>query len=212
MALTLEKHEKERRQWVADISHELRTPVAVLQGEIEALLDGIRNVTPGTIRSLHAETLRLKRLVEDLYQLSLSDLGALNYHKENLDPVEALRNSIESYRAEFDRKGIRSQRKIDNHTKAVCFADKERLRHAFCELAGKFPEIHRCPRRAGNRSKSHRRFIMIKFQDSPPGVSPEGLERLFDRFYRVEESRSRESGGAGLGLSISRKLLKLMKE
>ena len=78
MALTLEKHEKDRRQWVADISHELRTPIAVLRGEIEALLDGIRNITPETIRSLHAETLRLNRLVEDLYQLSLSDIGALD--------------------------------------------------------------------------------------------------------------------------------------
>lgn len=207
MALTLEKTEKERRQWVADISHELRTPVAVLQGETEALLDGIRDVTPETIRSLHAEILRLKRLVEDLYQLSLSDLGALNYHKENLDPVEALRNSMESYRAEFDRKGIALKETIDNKTKAVCFADSERLRQLFTNLlenslrytdAGGVLEV-------GARITGD--FIMIEFQDSPPGVSPEGLERLFDRFYRVEESRSRESGGAGLGLSISRKIV-----
>ena len=85
MALTLEKNEKARRQWVADISHELRTPLAVLRGEIEALLDGIRNTTPEAIRSLHVETLRLHRLVEDLYQLALSDLGALTYRKEDLD-------------------------------------------------------------------------------------------------------------------------------
>src|SRR5512139_654484 len=77
MALTLEKNEKERRQWVADISHELRTPLAVLRGEVEALLDGIRPLTPDNVRSLHAEVLRLHRLVDDLYQLSLSDLGAL---------------------------------------------------------------------------------------------------------------------------------------
>lgn len=207
MALTLEKHEKERRQWVADISHELRTPVAVLQGEIEALLDGIRNVTPGTIRSLHAETLRLKRLVEDLYQLSLSDLGALNYHKENLDPVEALRNSIESYRAEFDRKGIALKEKIDNHTKAVCFADKERLRQLFANLLENSLRYTDARGVLEIEAKITGGFIMIEFQDSPPGVSPEGLERLFDRFYRVEESRSRESGGAGLGLSISRKIV-----
>ena len=106
MALTLEKHEKDRRQWVADISHELRTPIAVLRGEIEALLDGIRTITPETFRSLHAETLRLNRLVEDLYQLSLSDIGALTYRKEISDLVEVLRDSMESYHAEFGRKGI----------------------------------------------------------------------------------------------------------
>jgi len=207
MALTLEKNEKERRQYVADISHELRTPVAVLQGEIEALLDGIRKVTPETVRSLHAETLRLKRLVEDLYQLSLSDLGALNYHKENLDIIETLRASLDSFRAEFDRKGIALKENIEKNLKATGFADKERLRQLFANLlenslrytdAGGILEIG---------AKISGNFIAIEFRDSKPGVPADALVRLFDRFYRVEESRSRTSGGAGIGLSISRKIV-----
>ena len=207
MALTLEKHEKERRQWVVDISHELRTPVAVLQGEIEALLDGIHNITPETICSLLAETIRLQRLVEDLYQISLSDLGTLSYRKENLDLVSVLSNSIDSYRAEVDRKSIALKENISSNTKAIGFADRERLRQLFINLlenslrytdAGGILEI---------RAEVSGDFITIEFQDSKPGVSAEDMERLFERFYRVEGSRNRSSGGAGLGLTISKKIV-----
>jgi two-component system sensor histidine kinase BaeS len=207
MALTLDKHEQERRQWVADISHELRTPIAVLQGEIEALLDGIHNITPETICSLLAETIRLQRLVEDLYQISLSDLGTLSYRKENLDLVTVLRNSIESYRAEFDRKSIALKENISSNTKAIGFADRERLRQLFINLlenslrytdAGGILEI---------RAEVSGDFITIEFQDSKPGVSMQDMERLFERFYRVEGSRNRSSGGAGLGLTISKKIV-----
>jgi two-component system sensor histidine kinase BaeS len=207
MALTLEKHEKDRRQWVADISHELRTPVSVLQGEIEALLDGIRQINPETIRSLHMETLRLKRLVEDLYQISLSDLGALNYRKENLDPVEVLKDSLKSYRVEFDRKGIALKGIIDKNLKVDCFADSERLNQLFTNL---FENSLRYTDKGGVLevvAKVAPDFIIIDFQDSKPGVSEKDLEKLFDRFYRAEESRSRTSGGAGLGLTICKNIV-----
>src|SRR5208337_4843298 len=101
MALTLEKNEQARRQWVADISHELRTPLSVLQGEIEALMEGVRNTTPEAIGSLHEEALRLHLLVEDLYQLALSDLGTLTYRKEDIDLAEVLRDSVEPSIEEF---------------------------------------------------------------------------------------------------------------
>jgi two-component system sensor histidine kinase BaeS len=207
MALTLEKHEKERRQWVADISHELRTPVAVLQGEIEALLDGIHNTTPETIRSLHAETLRLKRLVEDLYQISLSDLGTLTYRKENLDLVETLRDSIKSYRAEFDRKGVALKENISGDIKAIVFADKERLGQLFANLLENSLRYTDAGGTLEIGAKINGDFIMIEFQDSKPGVSMEDMERLFERFYRVEGSRNRSSGGAGLGLTISKNIV-----
>ncbi len=96
LAMTLEKNECARRQWVADISHELRTPLAVLRGEVEALQDGVRQPTPDAIRSLHGEVMRLSRLVDDLYQLSMSDLGALTYRKEDLDLAEVVMESLAS--------------------------------------------------------------------------------------------------------------------
>jgi len=207
MALTLEKHEKERRQWVADISHELRTPVSVLQGEIEALLDGIHNITPATIRSLHTETMRLKRLVEDLYQISLSDLGTLSYRKDNLDLVEALRDSIESYHAEFDRKGIAIKKKFSSDIKAIGFADRERLRQLFMNLLENSLKYTDAGGTLKIVAEVDNDFITIEFQDSKPGVAAQDMERLFERFYRVEGSRNRSSGGAGLGLTISKKIV-----
>ena len=207
MAMTLEKNEKERRQWIADISHELRTPIAVLQGEIEAILDGIHSASPETIRSLHAETLRLKRLVEDLYQLSLSDLGALTYRKENLDLLEVLRDSIESYRAEFNCKGIALKENISGEARAVVFADRERLNQLFMNLLENSLRYTDAQGILGIGTQVGDGFITIEFQDSKPGVSVQDMEKLFERFYRVEESRNRSTGGAGLGLTISKKIV-----
>jgi two-component system sensor histidine kinase BaeS len=207
MALTLEKNEQARRQWVADISHELRTPIAVLRGELEALLDGIRTITPETIQSLHAEAMRLNRLVDDLYQLSLSDIGALTYRKENLDLVEVLRDSIESYRTEFGRKGIIVTKDLPREREIMVFADRERLNQLFANV---LENSLRYTDRGGELvigltfTEGH---ITIEFQDSTPGVPEEELDRLFERLYRVEGSRSRTSGGAGLGLAISKDIV-----
>jgi two-component system sensor histidine kinase BaeS len=207
MALTLEKNEQARRQWVADISHELRTPVAVLRGELEALLDGIRAITPETIQSLHAEAMRLNRLVDDLYQLSLTDIGALTYRKENLDLATVLRDSIESYRAEFGRKGTIVTEDFSREREIQVFADGERLNQLFTNV---LENSLRYTDRGGELViglTSTEGHVTIEFQDSTPGV-PEGeLGRLFERLYRVEGSRSRTSGGAGLGLAICKNIV-----
>jgi two-component system sensor histidine kinase BaeS len=207
MALTLEKNERERRQWVADISHELRTPISVLQGEIEALMDGIRTVTPETIHSLHAETLRLKHLVEDLYQISLSDLGALTYRKDHLDLLEVLRDSVESYRAEFDRKNISLTISTPRGLNAIGFADRERLNQLFFNLLENSLRYTDTGGKLFVETQVSNNSLTIEFRDSEPGVPVQDRARLFERFYRVEGSRSRESGGAGLGLTICKNIV-----
>jgi two-component system, OmpR family, sensor histidine kinase BaeS len=207
MALTLEKNEKARRQWVADISHELRTPLAVLRGEIEALLDGIRNTTPEAIRSLHAEALRLHRLVDDLYQLSLSDLGTLTYHKEDSNLVEILKDSIESYSTEFARNGITLTEEIAQGLQLIVFADRQRLYQLFANLIENSLKYTESGGVLIIRLACHNGQAAIDFEDSAPGVPENELGRLFDRLYRVEGSRNRTSGGAGLGLAICRNIV-----
>jgi two-component system sensor histidine kinase BaeS len=206
MALTLEKHEKERRQWVADISHELRTPIAVLQGEIEALLDGIRKVTPETVHSLHAEVLRLNRLVEDLYQLSLSDIGALTYRKEDLDLAGMLTSSLDAYRAEFGNKGIALTANIPEKEVTV-FADGERLAQLFANLFENSLNYTDEDGALSVRLILKNGLAVVEFQDSKPGVPEQDLDKLFERLFRVEGSRNRRSGGAGLGLAICRNII-----
>jgi two-component system sensor histidine kinase BaeS len=207
MALTLEKNEKARRQWIADISHELRTPLAVLRGETEALLEGIRSTTPEAIHSLHAEVLRLHRLVEDLYQLALSDIGTLTYHKDELDLAEILTDSIEPYRAEFARKRIKFRADISQGLEFTVFADRERLQQLFTNLLDNSLKYTEAGGEIVIHFACHNGQAVIDFEDSAPGVPDEELDRLFDRLYRVEGSRSRATGGAGLGLTICRNIV-----
>jgi len=206
MAMTLEKNEKARRQWVADISHELRTPLAVLRGEIEALLEGVRDTTPDAIRSLHAEVVRLHRLVDDLHQLTLSDLGALTYRKEDLDPAGALGDSVRTHRAEFTRKGIKLTTDIPEECRYI-FADGERLRQLFSNLFDNSLKYTDAGGELVVRLRCGGSHAAIDFEDSSPGVPPDDMDKLFDRLYRVDNSRSRSSGGAGLGLSICRNIV-----
>lgn len=207
MAGTLEKHDKERRQWIADISHELRTPISILQGEIEALLDGIRRIDNETIRSLHSETLRLKRLVEDLYQLSLSDLGAMNYRKEKIDLVKVLMDSIESYRDSFLRKGIDLQERVSGNRGIPCFADWERLNQLFTNLLENSLRYTDPGGKLEIVAEVRGNAMVVDFCDSKPGVSEGDIEKVFERFYRVEGSRNRRSGGTGLGLAICKEIV-----
>jgi len=207
MALTLEKNEKARRQWVADISHELRTPLSVLRGEIEALLEGIRTISPDAIRSLHAETLRMNRLVDDLYQLALSDLGTLTYRKEDLDLVDILRDSLEPYGTEFARKGITLATDIAPGLKLMVYADSERMQQLFGNLLDNSLKYTDAGGELIIRLRHRDNQATIDFEDSAPGVPVVDLERLFDRLYRVEGSRNRASGGAGLGLAICRNIV-----
>jgi two-component system, OmpR family, sensor histidine kinase BaeS len=207
LALALEKNEEARRQWVADISHELRTPLAILRGEIEALQDGIRQPTPQTIQSLHGEVLRLGRLVDDLYQLSLSDVGALTYRKTELDLGEVLCETVEAFRPEFMTKSISLVENISKDTAATFFGDPQRLHQLFSNLldnALKYTD-------SGGKLLVKLDYcdggVAIDFQDSAPGVPPTELNKLFDRLYRVDSSRNRSTGGAGLGLAICRNIV-----
>lgn len=207
LALTLEKHEQARRQWIADISHELRTPLTILRGEIEAMQDGVRPATPQSIGSLHGEVIRLSRLVNDLYDLSLSDLGALTYSKADSDLAEELRQALDQYRQEYLDKEISLEADLPTGAAFPLFADPERLHQLFSNLLEntlKYTDpggqLRVFTKRDGGKATVH-------FQDLGPGVPESDLGKLFDRLYRVDSSRNRETGGAGLGLSICRSIV-----
>jgi two-component system sensor histidine kinase BaeS len=206
MALNLEKNEKTRRQWVADTSHELRTPLAILRGEIEAMLEGIRETTPDAIRSLHGEVLRLHRLVDDLYQLALCDLGSLTYHREAVDVTEVLDEVLEPFLPQFAEKGITATTIIPDGMGEAVFADRQRLGQLFSNLLDNSLKYTDNGGEVVIRAVFPGDGVMVELEDSPPGVPEEHLERLFDRLYRLEGSRSRASGGAGLGLAICRSI------
>jgi two-component system sensor histidine kinase BaeS len=207
LAFTLERNEQMRRQWIADTSHELRTPLAVLRGEIEALLDGVRVATPGSIASLHTEVLRLERLVDDLYQLSLSDVGGLTYRKKPLDLKELLIREFDLFRREFVQKGITARFLAPEGSCAALFADLDRLRQLFGNLLENSLKYTDPGGRMEIRLQCRDDKLRVDICDSAPGVPESELPRLFERLYRVETSRSRSSGGAGLGLAICKNIV-----
>jgi len=207
LAEALERNEQARRRWVADISHELRTPIAVLRAEIEALEDGVRPLDAHAVESLHGDVLRLGRLVDDLYELSMTDLGALSYRKAETNPVEVLEEDLRAFRHELSGAGLklsfdnRLERQITLH------ADAHRLSQLFRNLLRN--SIQYTDPNGELRVEVTRQedSLEIGFQDSLPGVSRDSSEHLFERLYRVDASRSRNTGGAGLGLAICRNIV-----
>ena len=205
LAQALERNEDLRRRFVADVSHELRTPIAVLRASLEALEDGVRPLTRDAVASLHGEVTALGKLVEDLYQLSLSDVGALTYRKERSDVADVLEQAIEPFAARFAERRLSMQTQFAPGLKVT--ADADRLSQAFRNLlenSARYTDPGGTVRVTARRNGAG---VKIDFEDSAPGVPAEALPRLFERFYRVEGSRSRANGGAGLGLAIVRSVV-----
>ena len=207
LAEALERTEKTRRRWIADISHELRTPVSLLRGEIEEMQDGVRPLNQHTLGSLHGDTQRLARLVNDLYELSMTDLGALSYRKQTMDLSHALAQELDAFRDQFRNAGLNLSLERTIKTPALMEADEQRLSQLFRNL------LHNSLRytdRSGELRVTLAQeagTLLIDFDDTAPGIPTDALPRLFERLYRVDGSRSRATGGAGLGLAIARNIV-----
>ena len=201
---TLEKNEKLRRDYMADASHELRTPIAILKAEIEALQDGLRQATPETLRSLHSEVGRLEKLVHDLHDLSLADVG-VTYHFTNVDLAHLLHEALDGARDRIAAAGLAIEQHIPSQPIMVR-ADPERI----VQLIGNFAEnsvrYTDAPGRVRVTVSRNGHEADLEWEDSAPGVPNDALGRIFERLYRVEGSRSRDGGGSGLGLAICRSI------
>jgi two-component system sensor histidine kinase BaeS len=205
LAATLQRNEGLRREWFADISHELRTPLAIMRGELEALQDNIRPITPQALQSLQAEVTRLNKLIDDLYELALSDVGALSYR---MAPV-ALHELIGSIVRTFATRAAGQNIEIKAQLRELpdVSGDAQRLTQLIRNLLENALRYTNAPGRIELHLSRQGREARLDIQDSPPGVPDEALPRLFDRLFRLDPSRSRISGGAGLGLAICERIV-----
>ena len=202
LAERLQQNETSRKQWIADIAHELRTPLSILRGEIEALQDGINQPDAATLASLHQEVSHLQRLVGDLYDLSMSDSGALSYRKESLDLIVVLQETLAVHSTSLQEQGLQ----VDTHglsqQPVLIQADAQRLQQLFKNLLENSLRYTDKPGQLHISTWIQAGGVDILFADSSPGVPDDALPHLFERLFRVESSRNRATGGAGLGLSI----------
>jgi signal transduction histidine kinase len=205
MAAAVARAEELRRGLVADVAHELRTPLTNIRCQLEAIQDGLAAPDRSAIDSLHEETMLLKRLVDDLQDLALAEAGELRLDRADLSVPAELEKAAAAFQAGARENGIALTVEAGDALPAV-FADAERLgqilRNLLSNALAHTPAGGRIVIRAGRRGDS----VEITVRDSGPGISPEHLPLVFERFYRTDASRSRATGGAGLGLAIVRQL------
>ncbi|WP_320821852.1 ATP-binding protein [Reinekea sp.] len=210
LAGVLNQNHQDRQHWVSDIAHELRTPVAVLMADIEAAQDGVRQVDATWLHAMHGHSDRLNRLINDLHQLSQSDAGALNYRFEVLDLAELTGETIGQYRASCQQQHIDVDWQMPDRPVWVRGDDKRLVQLLTNLLHNSLRYTDGSLDRPGRlrvRLASVAGHSELIWEDSNPGVGPDDLAKLFDRLYRVDESRSRASGGSGLGLAIVKNII-----
>lgn len=206
LAQTLEGYASSQQQWIADISHELRTPLATLRGEIEAIQDGVRDLSPARLQSLAEEVLRLQGLVDDLHQLALSDLGAMRYRFSDVALSELLEDLFERYDDALKQQQIQIGLQLEGRVAAV-YGDDDRLYQLFRNLIQNSLRYTDCGGRILVSVRFGEDIAEVLWQDSPPSVPEAHMSKLFDRLYRTEQSRDRSQGGSGLGLSICKSIV-----
>lgn len=207
MAEALEESEQQRRRMLANVSHELRTPLTVIRGEIEALLDGIRKADAGALASLHAEVLRLNKLVDDLHQLTLADAGDLHYQWQEVNLPELLLPVLARYQPRAQQAGLDLSWSLPRAALQLRKADPDRLTQVVTNL---LENSVRYTDRGGQivvALTQAGRMVELSVEDSAPGVPPDAYKAMFDRLYRADAARSRALGGSGLGLAICKALV-----
>jgi two-component system sensor histidine kinase BaeS len=206
MADSLRKIERLRKTMMIDVAHELRTPLSNIQGYLEALIDDVVPRTRDTFELLHEETLRLTHLVEDILRLAKADAA-----KETLNPVQirigdAIEDVIEVFRAQFETNGVLVDSKGVDRAAEV-FADADKLYQIVRNLMQNAVQYTVSGGTVKIFTEPMEGHIRVVFANTGVEVDKQDLPFIFERFYRGEKSRSREHGGAGIGLAIVKGLV-----
>lgn len=206
MAETLSHDRQLRQNMVADIAHELRTPLSVLQVNIEAMQDGVLEASAENLASLHQEISMLARLIDDLRTLSLAESGQLEFHPRATDLNKLSSRVIEGMRTRFSAKNIGILLEVPDGPTPV-LVDPDRIEQAMRNLLN---NAYRYTPEGGNvtlRLVTDDEGVVASVTDTGTGIPPEDLPHVFERFYRIDRSRTRRTGGSGLGLAIVKQLV-----
>jgi signal transduction histidine kinase len=212
MAADLQKAERVRRDMTADIAHELRNPIAVLQANIEAVIDGVLPPSDENLQPLLDQTRLLTRLVDDLRTLALADSGQLSLDPVSTDPAALVRSVMARFAPQAEAKKISLRPELPDGLPTLTI-DPERIAQVLGNLIGNAirhtPENGSIVCRAAGDSSRPPSLVTFSVADSGSGIPADSLPHIFERFHRADKSRARAEGGTGLGLAIAKQLVEL---
>jgi signal transduction histidine kinase len=206
MSSELESLERVRRDLVANVSHELKTPISALRAHLENLLDGVERPEPATLQVMLAQSERLGRLVDQLLELSRLESGDLPLHREEVQLLPLVSRVLSEIEVTRARRDVELAQDVPEDLPAI-FADAERVHQVLFNLLDNAVRFTPSGGRVRVTASRHNGSVDVAVTDTGPGIDAEHLPRLFDRFYRVDTARSREEGGTGIGLAIARSVV-----
>jgi two-component system sensor histidine kinase BaeS len=206
MAGSLESAEMRRRELLADVAHELRTPLATIKGYVDALAEGVVAPDDRIWSILRSENERLSRLVDDLQQVSAAEERRLQLRVEPLDPAMLLRAAAGAAAPAFEAKGVRLETHAHGDLPRLA-GDPDRLQEVLANLLANALRHTPAGGTVGVSAAAAADTVELVVEDSGEGIGAEHLERIFERFYRVDPARARASGGSGIGLAIARAIV-----
>ncbi|MBL8098530.1 MAG: HAMP domain-containing protein [Anaerolineales bacterium] len=206
MAGSLERNDRERRDMLADVAHELRTPLSVIRGRLEGIIDGVYEENGSQVSTALEQTYILERLIEDLRLLTLAETRQLQFDTKNVNVAELIERTIEMFSAESQEKNISLS---FNERNGNLFAelDPQRFEQVMSNLIGNALRYVNENGKVWVTANATNEGLRITVNDNGAGIPEEDLPFIFDRFWRKDKSRSRTSGGTGLGLAISKQLV-----
>ncbi|SDD72586.1 sensor histidine kinase [Sporomusa acidovorans] len=212
MAETLDSNNKLRQQFLANIAHELRTPLAIIQGHLEGMIDGVIEANPKKLTSLHEEAVRLSRLIKDLKDLSLAEVRQLSLEISDVNINHTVEQALYMLNPLANEKKITVTKRLAPDLPTVS-ADADRINQIFYNL---ITNAIRYTPDGGHVTVStelalyeEKEWVKVTVVDNGPGISADDLPFVFDHFYRGDKSRDRKSGGTGLGLAIVKQLVEI---
>ncbi len=206
MAEALEQTEQRRLELIGNVAHELRTPLTSIRGVMEGLTDGIIAPDQATFLDVQREVARLQRLVRDLEELSRAEAGQISFSHQTVDPAGLIEAAVERLRPQFEYKGVGLQVELQPDLPRV-LVDSERIMQVLLNLLGNALQYTSTGGQVTIRATGQQTALSVAVHDTGIGISPEDLPHVFERFYRVDKSRSRAGGGSGIGLTISKHLV-----
>jgi two-component system sensor histidine kinase BaeS len=209
LAVALEQTERRRLEVIGNVAHELRTPIATLEGYLEGLLDEVIEPTPHTWAMLHTEAGRLRRLVDDLQELSRAEARQIPLTLQPIAPQRLVQDALEPLAGQFAEKGLELQIHVPEDLPQV-MADPARAVQILTNVLVNALRYTPAPGKVKVDVNREEAMVAFRVIDTGVGLSPEQIAHIFERFYRVDKSRSRSLGGSGIGLTIAQSLAQAM--